>query len=33
MAAPSRLEKSEQLVNATTHNPATTPEAARNRKK
>ena len=32
MVAPSRFEKSEQLVNVATHNPATTPKAARNRK-
>jgi hypothetical protein len=29
MVAPSRFEKSEQLINVTTHSPATTPEAAR----
>ena len=32
MVAPSRLEKSEQLVSVATHNPATTHKAARNRK-
>ena len=32
MVEPSRLEKSEQLVNVATPSPATTHEAARNRK-
>ena len=32
MVAPSRLEKSEQLVNVAIHSPATTPEAARNKR-
>ena len=32
MVVPFRLEKSEQLVNVATHSPATTPEAARNRR-
>ena len=31
MVWPSRLAKSEQLVNVATHNPTTTTEAARNR--
>jgi hypothetical protein len=32
MVSESRLDKDEQLANVATHNPTTTPEAARNRK-
>jgi hypothetical protein len=32
MVSESRLEKGEQLVKVATHNPTTTPDAARNRK-